>query len=256
MFLTHRVSSRRVWQQQCSQLLLPACCQNGHQFFGDSNPISSNTSATRGWGREEGAYRPRTARPETCLEGQDVRPYGQRRAWIWCPCGGQRPADIILVARFPGSKNPTRRALGEYGALTLDQARGKARDWLELIRKGVDPRDEEERTRLAAQRQRETTFEAVVEEFIRLALIGPNPEKPLLRSAPRSRSIYAGSLSRDGAAGLLPRLLRTTSSRRSTTLWAGARRTWRATCLRPSGGSSIGQSRGTSTGSTARLAIA
>jgi hypothetical protein len=43
---------------------------------------------------------------------------------------------FILVARFPGRTNPTRRALGEYGALTLAAARDKARDWLELLRKG------------------------------------------------------------------------------------------------------------------------
>ena len=33
---------------------------------------------------------------------------------------------FTLVARFPGSKNPTRRALGDYGALTLEGARQKA----------------------------------------------------------------------------------------------------------------------------------
>ena len=36
---------------------------------------------------------------------------------------------FILIARYPGSKNPTRRALGQYGALTLEQARHKARSW-------------------------------------------------------------------------------------------------------------------------------
>jgi Arm DNA-binding domain len=29
---------------------------------------------------------------------------------------------FVLVARFPGSKNPTRRAIGSYGAITLDKA--------------------------------------------------------------------------------------------------------------------------------------
>src|SRR5262245_28809417 len=49
---------------------------------------------------------------------------------------------FILTTRFPGSRNPTRRALGEYGALTLDKARQKARDWLELVRQGKDPKVE------------------------------------------------------------------------------------------------------------------
>ena len=104
---------------------------------------------------------------------------------------------FILIARFPGSKNPTRRALGEYGALTLEQGRVRARDWLEMIRKGVDPRDHEYGERLAALRKRENSFAAVVEEFIRLALIGPNPEKPKLRSGPE--------VARDIERELLPR---------------------------------------------------
>ena len=55
---------------------------------------------------------------------------------------------FVLRTRYPSHpKNPTRRALGEYGELTLDQAREKAREWLALIRKGVDPKIEEERVR-------------------------------------------------------------------------------------------------------------
>src|SRR5262249_1780271 len=74
---------------------------------------------------------------------------------------------FILLTRFPGSKHPTRRALGEYGELTLEQARTKARKWLELLRRGVDPRDDEERQRLVEQRKRENSFAAVAEDFIR-----------------------------------------------------------------------------------------
>jgi integrase len=74
---------------------------------------------------------------------------------------------FVLVTRYPGSKNPTRRALGEYGELTLEKARDKARGWLELIRKGVDPKEHEERQRLAEQRKRANSFAAIAEEFIR-----------------------------------------------------------------------------------------
>ena len=35
---------------------------------------------------------------------------------------------FILVGRYGGKKNPTRRALGRYGPLTLEAARRKARD--------------------------------------------------------------------------------------------------------------------------------
>ena len=71
-----------------------------------------------------------------------------------------------LVARYPGSKNPTRRALGEYGAITLDQARDKARNWLEMLKKGVDPSAAEEEQRREAERARLNTFAAVAEDFI------------------------------------------------------------------------------------------
>jgi integrase len=77
---------------------------------------------------------------------------------------------FILVTRFPGSNNPTRRAIGEYGAITLADAREKARAWLEMIRRGVDPREEQERQRIAEQRTRENSFRAVCEDFFRLAL--------------------------------------------------------------------------------------
>jgi Arm DNA-binding domain len=36
---------------------------------------------------------------------------------------------FVLVARF-GSKNPTPRAIGKVGAVTLEAARGVAREWL------------------------------------------------------------------------------------------------------------------------------
>jgi integrase len=78
---------------------------------------------------------------------------------------GQRT--FVLVGRFPGGRNPTRRALGGYGELTLEKARAKARDWLELIRRGVDPQVEEQRLRQAEHRRLQNTFEVVAEDFIK-----------------------------------------------------------------------------------------
>jgi integrase len=77
---------------------------------------------------------------------------------------------FILVTRYPGSKNPTRRAIGEYDAISLADARETARDWLAMIRRGVDPREDLERQRVVEQRKRENSFRAVCEEFFRLAL--------------------------------------------------------------------------------------
>jgi integrase len=99
---------------------------------------------------------------------------GKRRE-IWdalVPGLGLRTTDkgavsFVLATRFPGSANPARRALGSYGELTLEQARHKARHWLELVHRGIDPQVEEERARLAEQRKAATTFDAVAEDFIR-----------------------------------------------------------------------------------------
>ena len=73
---------------------------------------------------------------------------------------------FVLIARYPGSPNPTRRSLGRYGALTLDAARDKARDWLALIKAGKDPQVEEARQRKAAAVAAKNTFAAVAEDFI------------------------------------------------------------------------------------------
>jgi integrase len=74
---------------------------------------------------------------------------------------------FVLVARYPRNpKNPTRVSLGLYGELTLEEARGRARRWLELLKRGIDPRDQEEKAKLAEQRKRANTFAAVAEDFI------------------------------------------------------------------------------------------
>jgi integrase len=77
---------------------------------------------------------------------------------------GQRT--FILVARYPGSPNPTRRAIGEYPAVRLEKAREKARSWRDLIRQGIDPKTEEERLRRLELRKQQTTFAAVAEDFL------------------------------------------------------------------------------------------
>ena len=45
----------------------------------------------------------------------------------------------VLIKRFPGFKHPAPRQLGSCDALTLEEAREKAREWLKLIARGVDP---------------------------------------------------------------------------------------------------------------------
>ena len=74
---------------------------------------------------------------------------------------------FALRCRYPSHPdNPTRRALGDYGAISLDDARQKARHWLALIGKGIDPKIEEARQKAEAQRRQVNTFAAVAADFI------------------------------------------------------------------------------------------
>jgi len=108
------------------------------------------------------------------IKGLKPAPAGQRRE-VWdalVPGLGVRVTDtgaksFVLATRYPGSTNPARRTLGSYGELTLEQARNRARHWLDLVGRGIDPAAEVERQRLAEQRKRAGTFASVAETFIK-----------------------------------------------------------------------------------------
>src|SRR5262245_40539500 len=51
---------------------------------------------------------------------------------------------FVLMARYPGHAFPMRRKLGTYPEMTLVKAREKAREWKELIERGIDPEIAEE----------------------------------------------------------------------------------------------------------------
>ena len=78
---------------------------------------------------------------------------------------------FILFRRFPGSRNPVRRALGAYPDTSLAEAREKAREWNAWVKKGIDPSIEEGRQRQAAieaEKQRQAfTFKNAFEEYLR-----------------------------------------------------------------------------------------
>jgi integrase len=92
-------------------------------------------------------------------------PTGKRRI-VWdavVPGFGVRLTDrgvktFVLVVRYPGSASPTPRSLGTYGAITLEAARTKARQWLELIASGIDPAQD-------LVRKREQTFQRIAEQY-------------------------------------------------------------------------------------------
>ena len=71
-----------------------------------------------------------------------------------------------LFTRYPGSHNPTRRTIGTVGAISLHDARTKARAWLELLARGIDPADETRRERDVAALKQHDTIAAVAERYI------------------------------------------------------------------------------------------
>lgn len=74
---------------------------------------------------------------------------------------------FILRTRYPGSDSPSRREIGKCDELSLTDARERARHWRDLIRRGIDPADQEARERAVELQKRRTTFAAVVEDFVR-----------------------------------------------------------------------------------------
>jgi integrase len=96
---------------------------------------------------------------------------------------GQRT--FILIARYYGSKNPTRRALGEYPTLTLEKAREKARIWRELIRAGKDPKEVEQEENRRQQRRLENSVATVAEKFLQRHVKGQRQARDTERALRR-----------------------------------------------------------------------
>ena len=104
------------------------------------------------------ALKPAKAGKRYDVMDADVRGFGVR-----VTDKGQRT--FILIARYPGSTNPTRRAIGEYPTLTLEKAREKARAWHKLLAEGVDPRVEQLRVKEDGKRKAQEAVEAVENRF-------------------------------------------------------------------------------------------
>jgi integrase len=79
-------------------------------------------------------------------------------------CASRRKV-FALHCRFPGAKHPTRRMIGEVGSLSIDDARETARQWLGMIRRGIDPAEEARRAREAERGARAALFGAVAGDF-------------------------------------------------------------------------------------------
>ena len=79
---------------------------------------------------------------------------------------------FVLYARVPPSRMPARLALGDADKMGLAAARKKAREWLDQIQQGRDPRESARQEQLAAQRSRRTTFAVVAEAWLEEAVQG------------------------------------------------------------------------------------
>jgi integrase len=73
---------------------------------------------------------------------------------------------FVFYRRWPGSRIPTRRTLGNVKHMTLATARDRARDWLALAERGIDPAEQQRQARIVEQHRRQTTFAVVVEAWL------------------------------------------------------------------------------------------
>jgi integrase len=104
-------------------------------------------------------------------------------------CGASGNKVYALHTRFPGAKNPTRRVIGDVsGAMTLDDARTTAKEWLAMVRKGIDPQLEVERREQEAQRaleqerlQQEGLFARVADDYLARKVAGQRQARPVER---------------------------------------------------------------------------
>jgi integrase len=79
---------------------------------------------------------------------------------------------VMMLRTRLGARSPIRRAIGRHGRVTVEQARRTARQWLELLHQGGDPkeaqrraREDERRARDAAAAQASNTFGLVFDSF-------------------------------------------------------------------------------------------
>lgn len=95
---------------------------------------------------------------------RDLRDFHTRNLAVRIMPSGQKT--FTFVARFPGFKNPSRVALGDYPAMSLVEARTKADEWRKLIKAGVDPREAIREKKEKAARERDLTFGSIAETYI------------------------------------------------------------------------------------------
>jgi integrase len=97
-----------------------------------------------------------------------------QRAHYWdalVPGFGLRVTDrgaksFVVYRRWPGSRAPARRTIGDVKSVTLAEARDKAREWITLAERGIDPAEQQRKAKVEEQRRKQSTFKAVVEAWL------------------------------------------------------------------------------------------
>jgi integrase len=116
---------------------------------------------------------------DTFVRALQPAPAGKRDEYwdMRVPGFGVRVTDrgaksFVLYARFPPSRVPARRALGDANKLGLAAARRLAREWQDLIEQGRDPKEVARKSWLDAQRAQRTTFGVVAEDWLQEVVLG------------------------------------------------------------------------------------
>jgi integrase len=79
---------------------------------------------------------------------------------------GKKKKVFIYVARVAGAKAPTRRTIGHFPLMSIDEAREIALQWSVELAKGLDPKVERKAAEIEVLMEPRRTFKSVVEDFI------------------------------------------------------------------------------------------
>ena len=85
---------------------------------------------------------------------------------------------FTLHARPPGKKF-TRLAIARYGEKPLADVRDIARDWLDKIGRGIDPKDSAQRERIDTIKLRTKTFGTAADAYLRTHIIAGSIAPPI-----------------------------------------------------------------------------
>ncbi|MES5100016.1 tyrosine-type recombinase/integrase [Agrobacterium sp. BA1120] len=79
---------------------------------------------------------------------------------------GARTKNFILVARFGGGGDTTRRILGRFPTMNTETARKEAHRWNNLLQEGINPATVVEKEKQAEELRNRSTFEAAMLDYL------------------------------------------------------------------------------------------